>query len=135
MTARQATTSKMTFPALSALGLNSEQLAALAERGSLCQEDHGGEKRYCRLRFRVGQRQQTRYVGSKQGFVAQVRRELMRLQAGGRSRRELRRLADKARRIARQKKRSLTPLLERAGLAFHGRAIRRRRVDRKAGTV
>ena len=121
---------KPPFPALSALGLSAEQLDALAEQGSLCAEVRGQGKTYYRLRFRMGTKQYTRYVGNHEGFVDQVRRELMLLQAKTHSRRELRRLADEARRIVRNTKCLLEPLLPSAGRSFHGCAIRRRRMNR-----
>jgi hypothetical protein len=60
-------------------------------------------------------------------FVDQVQRELAKLQATTRLRRRLRPLVREARRRLRRTKRQLEPLLQRAGRAFHGRAIRRRR--------
>lgn len=133
MQTKPATT--MLLPALSALRLSAEHLAALAENGSLYGEDHGQGKTYYRLRFRIGAKQHTRYVGNDQGFVDQVRRELMQLQAKRHSRREMRRLADEGRRTARDKKRLLDPLLASAGRGFHGRAIRQRRISRSVRSV
>ena len=126
----RTTTPKPSFPVLRALGLSTEQLAVLAEQGSLCAEARGQGRTYYRLRFRMGTKQYTRYVGNQQGFVDQVRTELTLLQARTQSRRELHRLADEARRIANNTKVLMEPLLLGTGRVFHGRAIRRRRLDR-----
>ena len=117
------------FPALSALGLSSEQVAALAQRGTVCAENRGPEQIHYRLRFRLGAQQHTRYLGKDEGYVDQVREELAKLQAKKQSRRELCRLIKEARQVARRTKRSLEPLLSNTGRAFHGRVIRRRRAQ------
>jgi hypothetical protein len=126
---------KSSFLALYALGLSGAQLAALAQRGALCAEDRGRGRVYWQLRFRIGTKQHTRYIGNNEGFVAQVRRELTQLQVKARSRMQLRRLARESRRELRRTKRLLEPLLSSAGLIFHGRAIRRPRVGHDEGSV
>jgi hypothetical protein len=115
------------LPIVGTLGLSGEQLAALAENGSLHGEDRGLERIYYRLHFRIGTRQHTRYVGSNPRLVEQVRGELMLLQAKRHSRRRMRRLANEGRRVAREMKRQLEPLLPGVGRVFHGRTIRLRR--------
>jgi hypothetical protein len=120
----------LSFPTLLALGLSAEQLAILARNGSLRAENRGQGKAYYRLRFRKGTKQCTCYVGKQMEFVDQVREELKRLQGKIQSRRQLRRLAKEARVLARNTKCLLEPLLPDAGRVFHGRAIRRRRLNR-----
>jgi len=129
------TEGKPWFPSLKALGLSAEQLDLLAENGSLCREERGKGKTYYRLRFREAGKQYTRYVGNEQGFVEQVRRELLLLQATRNSRQKMRHLADKARQVARSTKRMLEPLLATVGRTFHGMEIRRRRTNRSDRAV
>ena len=92
----------------------------LAEQGSLCAEAHGQGRAYYRLRFPYGDKATHSLRRESQGFVDQVRTELTLLQARTHSRRELRRLADEARRIAKNTKCLLEPLLPSAGRVFHG---------------
>lgn len=132
---KMPTEGKPRFPSLKSLGLSAEQLDLLAENGSLCREERGEGRTYYRLRFREAGKQYTRYVGNEQGFVEQVRRELLLLQAKRNSRQEMRRLADKARQVARGTKRMLEPLLPTVGRTFHGVAIRRRRTNRSNRVV
>jgi hypothetical protein len=114
------------FPALASLGLGGEHLAALARQGSLHAEDSSRGEPCYKLRFRMGSKQHVRYVGSSPGFVAQVQRELTRLQADTRSAQQLRRLIREANECLRRTKHQLKPLLPLAGRCFHGREIRRR---------
>jgi hypothetical protein len=116
----------VSFPALASLDLCPEAWDALQRQGSLCAERCGTGVVY-KLRFRLDGRQQSRYVGKKKAFVDQIERELAELQADTRLRRRLRPLVREARRRLRRTKCHVEPLLERAGRAFHGRAIRRRR--------
>ncbi len=108
------------YPALACLGLDVEQLAALARQGSLHAEGPGSRKRYYRLHFRQAGRQVVRYVGSNPGFVAAVRGELARLQARTKHSRDLERLVRASRRCLRATKRRLSPLLPLVGRAFYG---------------
>ena len=119
------------FPALAALGLSREQLAALAKAGSLQAERGGGGRIYCKLRYRSDWRQCVCYVGNNPEFVKQVQRELVRLQAHSRACRQLRILRREANASVRRTIRQLAPLLLPAGYCFHGREIRRlpRQVD------
>jgi len=88
------------FPAIASLGLGQEHLAVLARQGSLQAEYSRVGKLYHKLRFRVGAKQQVRYVGNNPAFVAQVRGELTRLQAKEKSRRHLQRLIEEADRVS-----------------------------------
>jgi hypothetical protein len=114
------------FPGLASLGLSAEAWEALAKQGSLC-ADRCQTGSPCKLRFRLRGRQQSRYVGTSPGFVAQIRQELTQLQAETRSRKRLRPLLREARQCLQRTKRQLQPLLSLSGRVFHGRAIRRRR--------
>ncbi len=114
------------FPGLASLGLCPEAWDALAEQGSLCAEAGRAGPVY-KLRFRLGGKQQARYVGRKPAFIALIRHELVRLQAESRSRQRLRRLLREAKQCLRKTKRQVEPSLARSGHVFHGRAIRRQR--------
>ena len=114
------------FPALAALGLGREQLAALAKQGSLRAEGCGPRKRYYKLRFRIGSRQHVRYVGNNPEFVDLVRRELTGLQAQAKACRQLHCLMREANACLRRTKHQLTLVLPLAGRVFRGREIRRR---------
>ena len=81
----------------------------------------------CKLRFRVGGKQHSRYVGKKPTFIALIERELAQLQSESRATKRLRRLEREAMDRLRRTKKQLEPLLSRAGRVFHGRAIRRQR--------
>ena len=114
------------FPGLASLGLCPEAWDTLSEQGSLCAES-GKTGSVYKLRFRLGGRQQSRYVGKSPGFVKQIRRELAQLQAATRSHERLRRMIRETTQCIRKTKRQLEPLLPITGRVFHGRAIRRRR--------
>jgi hypothetical protein len=113
------------FPALASLALGPAHLAALARQGSLHATGSNRSKRYYKLRFRLGSKQQVRYVGKSPEFVAQIQRELMQLQADTRSAQQLKRLIREANACLRKTKHQLEPLLPRAGRCFYGREIRR----------
>jgi hypothetical protein len=118
------------FPGLASLGLCPEAWNTLAVQGSLCAESGKAGAVY-KLRFRMGGRQQSRYVGKSSGFVEQIRHELTQLQAARRSQGRRRRLIGDAKQCLRRTKRELEPLLPMAGCAFHGRMIRRRRPTKR----
>ena len=67
-----------------------------------------------------------RYVGGA-GQAAAIRTELARLQAGCRLERELGRLAKSARRMLRDSKRRLEPIVAAENLKFHGLSLRQTR--------
>ena len=116
------------YPALTALGLEREHLAALA-RGATCMRSRlarAGATGSSAFGSPAGS---VRYVGNHPGFVDQVRRELVRLQAPAKSRRHLRRLVRAANECLRRTRQQLNPLLPLAGRCFHGREIRRQAED------
>ena len=114
------------FPGLASLNLCPEAWDVLATQGSLCAEGCRTGEVY-KLRFRLGGKQQSRYVGKSPRFVEQIRRELAQLQAERRSRKRTRRLVREAKQCLRRTQRQLEPLLSMSGRVFHGRAIRRQR--------
>lgn len=116
---------------LSALSLNAEELAALAEQGFVAEERRSGDRVYYKLRFRTGKKQHVRYLGNDAAVANRVRAELLQLQASGRRRRALMKLARTASQTLREAKQHLEPLFLDAGFAFHGLAVRqtRRGVD------
>lgn len=115
----------MPIRALDQLIRDDAERLALRSNGFVCSE----ERSYCqvyKLRFRVAGRQRVRYVGSA-AAADQIRQELAVWQAGTRAKRALRQAQHEARRAIRQIKPYLAPLVQAAGLKFHGRAIRRPR--------
>ncbi len=115
------------FPALASLALSGEHLAALAKQGTLRAEGFGRDKRYYKLRFRMGSQQHVRYVGINPKFVEQVQRELTRLQTRARSCQQLHRLIREANECLRRTKHQLKHLPPLADRCFYGREIRRQR--------
>jgi len=86
---------------------------------------------YSKLRFRRDNRQVVRYLGDTEQ-AATIRSELARLQADCRLERELVRLAKSARRMLRDGKRRLEPIVAAENLRFHGLSLRRPRKDKIA---
>lgn len=113
------------YPALAALRLTGDDLDELCHQGFVRQETRGSLGFY-KLRFRRARQQVVRYIADA-GQAASVRVELARLQADRRLQRELGRLTRSARRMLRESKKNLEPIVETAGLKFHGLAIRRPR--------
>jgi hypothetical protein len=111
------------FPALASLQLGDEDLSMLARQGFLNREVRRGHEVF-KLRFRRDAKQCIKYVSVSQ--VAAVRVELDKLQSITRLKRKLAAVTREAKRVLRQTKPSLQPILESHGLAFHGLAIRRR---------
>ena len=68
-----------------------------------------------------------RYLGRDAARAAEVREELWKLQEPRRTELELARLDRTARRMVRDAKATLAPLLAEQGFTFHGNAVRRRR--------
>ncbi len=89
-------------------------------------EDRGRGCFYYKLRFRCRGQQHVRYLGSDAAVADRVRAELAKLQAAARLDRELGRLARGAKRILRNAKSRLEPLVQDAGYGFHGLSVRRR---------
>jgi hypothetical protein len=110
------------FPLLSRLRLNGEELIALSQQGTVRSEMRGTKKIF-RLRFRVDGRQHVRYV--RPCDAAALEAEVESLQKTVRARRNLNRVARAGRDMLRERKRSLTPLLEESGYRFHGHQIRK----------
>jgi hypothetical protein len=113
------------FPVLAKLGFIEQDLDVLAGQGCLAVERRG-DRRYFKLRFRRDGRQIVRYVGGVE-MAALVAEELNTLQATRRMQRDLDRLSRAARRLLRDGKAKLEPLLLERGFKFHGRSIRRPR--------
>lgn len=106
-------------PALARLGFTDE-LELLSKQGHVSVERRPGRRPIYRIRFRRGTRQVTRYIGVDAVLAEQVRDEIAALQASRTLDRQLRQLAREARKELRKTKRTLTPMLERAGFHFHG---------------
>ncbi|MBC8875702.1 MAG: hypothetical protein H8E44_40260 [Planctomycetes bacterium] len=104
-------------------------LAALRLQGFVTAERRGNRTCF-KLRFRRGRQQIVRYIGSNPDKAEAVQRELDHLQEERKTELELSRLTKKAKKILRESKRVLVPLLAKEGFAFHGRQIRRRRLQR-----
>jgi len=117
------------FPALYGLGCGEQELAALCRQGFLSREQRTPEQApIYKLRYRMGGRQRTRYVGSNLVFVEQVRNELAVLQAAAKRAHKLQQLLRQARRALRRAKSKVAPLLvAESGYHYHGHAIRRKR--------
>jgi hypothetical protein len=114
----------LTIPLLSRLRLSDEELAALSHQGTIRGEMRGTKKIF-RLRFRVHGRQHVRYVSPQ--VVAALEAEIESLQKAVRVRRNLNRVARVARKMLRQRKRSLTLFLDERRYHFHGHQVRRYR--------
>lgn len=116
------------YSTLRRLGLGDEELATLRRKGYLEQDDRGqGHAGYWRIRFRVGDRARTVYVGRDVDLVERVRTELQDLQKGRRRSRQLATLASDVRKNLRAAKRQLEPVLKEMGHHYHGNAIRKTR--------
>jgi hypothetical protein len=118
-------TSLANYPGLGRLCLSDDELLALAQQGSLCQEQHRGKARY-KLRFRTPGRQQiVRYVPNH--LVEVVRLDLDRLQSNRYAVSALRKVTCLVRQARHDAKRQVQPVLDELGYHFHGTSIRRRR--------
>jgi hypothetical protein len=109
--------------------LTGADLAALRRQGFVSTERRG-DRIHFKLRFRRGRQQLVRYIGSDPDKAQAVQRELEQLQDDRKKELELSRLTEKAKKLLRESKRVLAPLLDKEGFAFHGRQIRRRRLQR-----
>jgi hypothetical protein len=118
--------SESNFPNLLSLGLDEEDLLALASQGFLNIERRG-QNVYYKLRFRRNGQQRVHYVGSEQKAVA-VRQELELLQNAVKRRAKIRKLQQLALRTSRQARQQLAPVLEKHNIFFHGIQPRKRRV-------
>jgi hypothetical protein len=109
-----------------ALHLSPAEQELLRRQGTVVAERRRRRTVY-KLRFRFAGRQRARILGSDAAVAAGFRSLLAAWQAPQRHARAADRIADEARGALREAKIALRPLLEAAGFAFHGQAIRRRR--------
>lgn len=109
--------------------MTGDDLAALGRQGFVTAERRGN-RTYFKLRFRRDRQQIVRYIGCDPDKAEAVQRELDHLQEDRKKELELARLTEKAKKMLRESKRVLAPLLAEEGFAFHGRQIRRRRPRR-----
>ena len=97
------------------IGIGHRAPCRLGTTGSLHAAGSHRSKQYYKLQFRMGSKQQVRYVGKNPAFVTTVQRELMQLQANTRSAQQLKRLIREANECLRKTKHQLEPLLPLAG--------------------
>lgn len=109
------------------LARSAEEESAMLSSGCVCAEARGRRSTIYKLRFRCAGRQVVRYLGADSGFAEYVRSRLRMFQRPRRCQRELRQRARQARRLLKDTKAGMAPLLESEGYRFHGLAIRRRR--------
>src|SRR3954462_11281945 len=112
------------FPILYRFALSAEEIGALTRQGAIRSEKRGG-KTIFRLRYRVDGRQHVRYISPNN--AAALEAELRLLQKRVRACRYLNSLAALARQALRDRRLTLTPILQARGCHFHGHQIRRRR--------
>lgn len=111
---------------LARLALTPTELAAVKQQGFISREQRSPENIVFKLRFRLNGRQRVKYVGDAAAAEA-LRQELRKLQHPHVLLKNLRAVSRAARKICRQEKLRLVPLVEQLGLKFHGRAVRRPR--------
>jgi hypothetical protein len=111
------------YPALAQLRLTAGDMDELSRQGFLSLEQRGNRTNH-KLRFRRGGRQVVRYIGDA-AEAAAVKQELDQLQSRRRIRRDLAALDRAARRLLRQTKTRLEPLVTAYGWKYHGRVVRR----------
>ena len=116
-------------PCLTALRLTDDDLATLRRQGFVTAEWRGN-RTYFKLRYRRGRQQIVRYIGSDPDKAAAVQRELDHLQEERKTELELSRLTEKVKKMLRESKQVLAPLLAEESFAFHGHQIRRHRLRR-----
>ena len=107
------------------LGLQPAELAALCSQGHLEMDTRrGGEQKIVRLRFRMGGRKRTIYVGCESTGIAKIASELAQLQAAHKQVRQLKQVTRRGRIALRAAKAKLVPLLPLVGLHYHGNVLR-----------
>lgn len=116
---------------LEVLGLSAEDVGALKQQGSIAKEKRGNRTVY-KLRWRVGEKQRIKYLGTDTARVGWIEEQLRQHQRICRLKKQLRDLGREGMAILREAKIRLQPLLEERGLAFHGLEIRRHRRRRKS---
>jgi hypothetical protein len=118
---------------LARLGVMPEEMATLAQQGSVSQEIRQRKGKptgpYYKLRWRQRGRQRVRYLGRDPTLASSVRAALLQLQAFGRQARAVLEGLKQTRAYFAAAKKALQPLLG-PGLYFHGYCIRRRRRTR-----
>ena len=119
------------FPALCRLGLGPAELVALRRKGYVAQDDRGhGHDGYWRLRFRLGGRARTVYLGRDPQLVEAVRNELSLLQQQHHQERRIAKVTSEGKKVLRAAKRRLGPVLRQLGYRYHGDAMRKQRGDK-----
>jgi hypothetical protein len=114
------------FPALATLRLHDADLVCLGRQGFVRAERRGNRTVF-KLRFRRGNgAQAVRYISSAQEAES-VRNELQVLQAPRELELKLAALSRSARKMIRDAKSNLQPVLYSHGYVFHGQAVRRPR--------
>ena len=111
------------YPALAKLRLATGDLNELSKQGFLSMERRGNLTIH-KLRFRRGGRQVVRSIGDA-ATAAALKTELDRLQSRRQICREVATIDRAARRLLRDMKTQLEPLVDAYGWKFHGRAVRR----------
>ncbi len=118
-------------PSVSALGgrlqLAPAEVAALTQQGFVSSERRGPNSLVYKLRYRLQGRQRVRYLGTCALTARAIEQELQQLQRTRHERRQLLQLHALMRRQLKAGKAALRPLLQSAGFAFHGFAVRRKR--------
>ena len=109
----------------SLLRISEKQRETLRTQGFIACERRGSNQSVYKLRFRHHGKQHVRCLGNDPDFVADVQRELDRLQSLHRKLRRLDAISRTANEELRDTKRIITPLLENREMHFHGLAIRR----------
>jgi len=122
------TPNSISFPHLAALRLSETDFDSLAQQGFVSSEQRGRTTIY-KLRFRCkqSQRQCVRYVSADREIADAVSAELGQLQRPAKNEASLRRLNADARRVLRETKRRLQPLLVGTDFRFYGYEIREQR--------
>jgi len=115
------------FPEIDQLGLTSDERRALARQGGIATERRGGQQLIHKLRFRFNGRQRVVYLGVNVDRVGRIAEELDVLRQSGRFEAGLRELTLQARRLLRDMRRRIAPILEEAGYHLHGSSLRKRR--------
>jgi hypothetical protein len=113
------------YPLLASLGLDVEDIVAIADQGFISQ-DHRGERTYNKLRFRRDGHQRVCYIGNADRAIA-VEAELNVLQRDLQLRRRMAELAPSVTSALRTARVKLQALAESQGYYFHGHALRKRR--------
>ena len=106
------------------LNLDDEEFAAVRRQGFVSRETRKGRTTVFKLRFRVNGQQRVKFVTTNPVMAAALERELRQLQRSKDKDLTLRSLNREASQLLRQCKTRLAPLVEQAGLRFHGRALR-----------